>query len=841
MPNDFRINSKDCYKCTSKQKIEVRNGKQVTVECRQYTRYGLAMIAFQSAQLTELFDKKLIDIVDIGVDSAEFEAQKVFRSVARSRGAGGLNKHECGVDYQPLELIHFRKLGHTERIYDHHKVCPKEYIGTVLQDMIFENGRYSDANNPDNALSDMIQEASQRAISEAGNLNDIIGIFGSADKYSNAYNGILAQAYWAYTRNAHFQSLVYVVNETVFVDGTYLNARYSGVTYSVKLDVSQPSDPDQGHYQTTAEAYNAIAVWLNDQVLGVGNKKLVDATFVGNEIFVTSRWTEATIDLKLTVSEDSAVNWETCTVLNGVTIDIVENAMSIDERPYLVNYQAYTMNNVLTQLPMDIFAAVKDMETDLMLPGQSWGLYIDEKLYNMYKQALLIGTMNQPMKTLEEVFGGEIFTLKALSRNGGTGLWFITAISDNPALRNVKHLIDSMAAQMPYIGLTPNCREMEILFDTLHGVLVRDFRLFAANLLCSPMAAILDQKDPDEQTQKLLPCYDRRVRENMQNPTGTTGCTVQAGFVQKAFFKDNTKYALPNIEPGTGYTVYQLQAGDTRPLDALDVWTLQLQDTTTGIPIEQLPGTTYEYRLITNDGVEVVSTAQNPIFSFFGGVDGVVFNVIQTVNTGACEDVYNYSQRSGNNFELLNPCDDVNLELAGTIRLSDFYVVTSVELDTEVETSEGNIDLSGNSSATDVEGAAEIINQWFLDNGFEGTATAQGGTLVIYSPEVEFIAIDPDTANDLFVRTPALSIVDNTTYAENNPVDSYAVKVWCVGDPEPVNATFNALPSAELVDSCDSWNVSVTVTSEFGCIWTVTAVVDSADILDGVVSFNLLP
>ena len=186
-----------CYTCpdSGSGAVNVRGRGDMMLECRKYTEFGNTTETLLSARETDIFRTNLIDIVPIGVDTARLSFGKKFKFKTQSRGAGGLSKYDCNVDYQIPELIRHDKLGYTELLYVHHKMCPKKLISTELQDMVFESGSYQDAYDPNNALSDALIMAARETVSEHVQYCDIIGVFGGSDEKANAYDGILAQAY----------------------------------------------------------------------------------------------------------------------------------------------------------------------------------------------------------------------------------------------------------------------------------------------------------------------------------------------------------------------------------------------------------------------------------------------------------------------------------------------------------------------------------------------------------------------------------------------------------------------------------------------------------------------
>ena len=654
-----------CYTCpdSGSGTVKVR-GQQRQLECRKFTEIGNATETRMSARQTDIFQTNLIDIVPIGVDTARLSFGKKFKFKTQSRGSGGLSKYECAVDYQIPELIRHDKLGYTEMLYVHYKGCPKQLISTELQDMVYENDAYSDSYDPNNALSDALIMAARETVSEQIQYCDIVGVFGGANERANAYDGILAQAYWAYTGLAFFHSLKFAIDETVLIDGMYLHAKYAGLEIDLLLDSSQETDRDMESYASRQELYDRLVEWMNEEVTTASGRKYVDATYVNNNIIVTSKWAEETVNLQMFVdSENKVESWAACDVFTGVSYETLQGAMPIDERPILVEYKKYTAANIIYDLPNDIHKADMEMDSTLMDDGQTKTLYIDDYLYKTYRNALKTRKQDATSYDLEDDY--TVYTLDALSEHGGTGIWFLTVSSGNAQQRNVAHLIDVQRANTDdiFLGFTDNsCREIQMLYDVLHGVMVKDFRLFASNLLCSPFAKTL--KEPYEKTVKMIPCYNRAVRSTFIDPAShTQGCKINAGFEKVDEYRNGALYMLNgNIEV--------LEAGATMPTGAKPIYEIQFKDRTVGIPVSLVDQVVYEYRFTTDEGVEVVLTGKDPIFQYAGDAAGTTFNVTQSVTLpNGCADTFDASGHYEDDypFELRGECDNVALTFDGRI------------------------------------------------------------------------------------------------------------------------------------------------------------------------------
>lgn len=802
------------------------------LECRNFTEYGNMMETMMSVMMTSLFTMNLIHILEIGVDTAKLTFNKYFEYLAQSRGGGGIDKYSCAVDYQESLFIKHQKLGHTERLYVHDKMCPKKLISTELQSMWFTDDEYAQGtgDSMDNMLADMILMSARRAISKQVEHTDIIGVFGGGNQLANSYDGVLAQAYWAYTLLAYFHSVKITIDETLLTDGSYLHLKYSGMqeTIDIQFDSTQVSDPSVNRYATYAEVYQAAVNWLNNDVLTESGRKYVDATYSSNEIWVTSKWTEREVQLLATIDTNPTVdNWADCDK-QGVTYQEIQGRMPIDERPHLVKWQRYTPENILVQLPKDIYEATRDIEMVLKPEPAQWALCIDPRVMKMYRYARQVERTDGVSGNIEDEYN--VLEIPALAVNGGTGLWFITTVADNEEFRNIAHLVDTVRSDSDlsdiYVGPADlKCREAEILYDTLHGVTVKDWRIFASNLLCSPFVDTFKTKEPWEKTLPMLPCWNKRVRDSFVDQNSNAGnCRIHAQFEITDEYQNSALYAVPL--PGGGYDIRVLEDGETLPNGSLPVYEIQVTDKTVGILPSQITEVEYEYTVQTQDGTEVVYTDKNPVIPYVGNAAGTAFNITQvvTIPSIACTGEFDASESFDEDFpfHMAGGCNDIDLQLDGRIDLTNDYTITGANWQGEVNittpSGAATINLSGNTS-NDPEGAAVIINDYLTSNGFAGTAVGDNddnSLTVSDSVDVVFANINLE---DLFVRENRITIIDSTVWDAADGIDTIGVKVWCQGDAEPASYTFDSLPDLELIDSCvgDGWNVEVDVTTILGC------------------------
>lgn len=802
----------DCYRVNTslEQTVEVR-GKERKIECRKFTKKGIIFEGRMVSEQNQLVTGNVAAIVPNGVDTAQYEYEPMFDFDTQSRGGGGLAKDECGFDPQAVQYAQHKKEAYTELVYIDHKNCSMSFISTAWQDMVFTNDSYADGFEDENMLTDALLLAARRRVARDVNRTDVVGIYGGPNKHAQAYDGVLAQAYWAFKGLAYFQSIEFTVDTSLLVDGTYLHAKYAGVGCAIdlELDTTQASDPSLNRYQTVAEMMVALAQFLNQNAIKENGKRYVDVVAGSDSIVVTSRYAEKIIDLVMFVDDKPMVdNWINCKGRPGVTYNIIRNAMPLDERPFLVNYQRYTIDNILRALPDDIYTATADIPMDKMMDGQQMYLVIDPKVIKAYRHALKTKTDQQTNYNLDDEYPGRIIEHVGLEN---TGLWFVTAGSTNEDLRNIAHLTDIAGGGKVYVGPANMVDDgtTALMYRTLHGVLVRDFRLFASNVLCSPFAANL--KQPYEKTIPLLPCYNQRVRDAFDDaPDRLENCRIEARFELTEEYENEAKYELDGV-------IYTQEAGQSRPAGAKPVYEIQLTDTSIGIPAGEIP--TYRYDVTFEDGTMATYTDKNPVIQFTSSMSGVTFNVVQTVELDQCSSLFVASTHYNADypFQMVGACGDISAVFNGTIfRTPDYTLAAGFTANSNINVFVAGVaDVIDMSTATDPVSAAALV-QAYLDAGnYAGTAVENAGALEI-TGSTSVIFVD-NVATEVFSNPKTVSIVDNTAWDVNDGLDTFSGSVYGTAGSPPATPQFSELPDMEAISDFATFYVNGEIQSELGC------------------------
>jgi hypothetical protein len=272
-----------------------------------------------------------------------------------------------------------------------------------------------------------------------------------------------------------------------------------------------------------------------------------------------------------------------------------------------------------------------------------------------------------------------------LSVHGGTGLWFLTVYSASESNRNIAHLVDTKRNDTSdiYLGIDESCETLKLRYDVLHGVMVKDFRLFCANLLCSPFVKTL--KTPHEKSRGTVPCYNPKVRDCFKDWSTDNTCNMSAGFKVADEYKNGALYSLNGV-------VSVLNVGETMPAGAESVYEMQLQDMTTGLNPAQYAAAQYSYVVTFDDGTQVNYTGQNPIIQYAGSAAGLTFNVQQTVTLANCGfDTFNASTAYDADFPFVckGSCDEVGFKLSGVLTEDAGVFTYSISDDTEYNTGDG--------------------------------------------------------------------------------------------------------------------------------------------------------
>lgn len=697
-----------CYTCVDNLNLKSATG---TIECRRYDSIESNMIeTLIQLSLSELRELGYIGSANAGVtpNGIELDFGMDFRFKPQSRGTRGLTAIQCGWHPQPVEMIQHKKVIKHERIYINWESCLRQVLGTTLQGKVYPAGRIEEGSEAMNDLTEELMDAARRDMAHNYDMSDLLGIFGHHMSERAHYDGTFAQAWYAYN-NAYYHSMQYSIDTDVWTDGMVLHAKYGGDTKWFKLDSSLPSDASQYRFESRVEAVHALSVWLNS--LRHNDQKLVDVTYnsSGSQVWATHKHTEGTIDLALEVNNGTVIDW-TCATGAGVTYTQLQNSMPIDERPALVKYRNYNKHNVLEDLPCDISDAVNKMDRQLKR-GYNFGLAIDPKIMEMYKAAALRDKCD-PMAL------NSLYDIDEVDILDGTGYWFYTIKDSNESRRNIRHLTDQERTGLDPIFIGPKdnmCNNIVMNYDSLGGVAVWDFRLFASNLLCSPIASELEGREPHQPL--LIPCLCEEAIKGCVKPTDD-GC-IEAGFM------------VSDVK----------QTADGK-------YQFTIMDTTTGISAMDNPS--HNYLIQFDDGSQYEFNTANPTVTFDVWMFPMVFNVIQTVykNAGdeSCKDTFNYSKTQGDNITIKGDCSLIELsldwditkkEMTNQVEVCDYSFEKPIidgdgfYINYSVDGTNKQLQIPAAIAAGDWAAVTAYINMFLGDNDYLGTASHDATTDVL--------------------------------------------------------------------------------------------------------------
>lgn len=781
-------------------------------------------------------------VVDIqgGVDGFRLESDIYFYSEARSIGSGGrLSQFDCGLDISEIQVQQHRKEAYPSLIYEHFEYCPKKFISKYLQSLVAPNNTMADFNSqPKMDMVRYLMQSANDAIRRAVQYSDVIGVFGAPGVNSERthYDGILAQAYYAATANVFYYTVKYTIDESIFIDGKYLAIGMGMPFFAVKFDTVSP-DIAQNKFATRAECYQAICQWIMSSSSVGGSGVSLVATFSGNEIIVIDQRPAMKFELKFTVLNDTpteSIDW----ISEGISARVLQQAMTIDERPTLVQYRPYTPTTVLVDLLTDVqnvkvlFPLIVSQLMSSPTPRE-WGLWIDPRLLQMYNNAYNQRTaLSSPVGSIFDEFSGNVHQLTALEN---TGLWFVAPQGDIQNMNTGANLVHFVGGENLTSWFDQRTDMVNLKMNTLHGIYAKDWRLFAANLLNSPFAnqnlspnRKFDEagkaKTHKEYLQQLIPCLAESNRETRIVTNRSQICELNAGMRIDGIFLNEAKYAVQN--PDGTYAIHTLQDGDTRPFTAKNVYELHIQDATTGLQVGDTP--TYSYTITFASGAAIVSTQANPIITFVG--DGQISLMIEQVVTAAGCSSTSYLGESTNMYEVVTGCGDIDFAIAGRIYKSDLYSITSATgWNTSITLSTGTIDLSANTANT-AAGAKAIVEAYLTANSLGGSVEVDGNTMVVESPSVQFVSLATTPTATNFTRQWYIQIADNTIYDENNGVASVSLTYSCSdssNDETEATLVFN-----KPIASCTGldWKVIATVVTKQGCQFEFLNVIENSGV-----------
>lgn len=831
------INSVDSvasFKNHSKKSF--KGSDQVFIRCRDIDVERLPILFAGQFLGSDLYTTGAA-VVDIegGVDGFRLDSDVYFYSEARSIGSGGrLSQFDCGIDVSTIQVQQHRKVAYPTQIYQHYDYCPKEFISKQLQYLVAPNNNLSDFNNqPKVDMVAKLMESANDAIRRAVQYSDVVGVFGAPGVQPERvhYDGILAQAYYASTANVFYYTVQYTIDESIFVDGKYLTVAMGMPFFTVKYQTVSPIAAEN-EFGTRAECYQAICQWIMSNSTIGSNGIALTATFAGNEITVIDQRAAMKFELNFKVSSDeptSGVDW----THEGVSAAVLQQAMTIDERPTLVQYRVYTPTTVLVDLLTDVqnVKVLFPLIVSQLMQGREWGLWIDPRLLQMYTNAYNQRTaLSSPVGSIFDEFNGNVHSLTALEN---TGIWFIAPQGDTANMNAGANLVHFTGGESLQSWYDSRKDEVSIKMNTLHGIYARDWRLFGANLLNSPFAnKYLSQtrkfseptkaKTHQEYMQQLIPCMAESNREARVITNRTEMCQLNASMEIAGVYLNEAKYAVQN--PDGSYAIRTLQDGDTRPFTAKNVYELHIQDTSTGLQVGDTP--TYLYTATFASGASITSTQQNPIITFVG--DGQIALTVEQVVTAAGCQATSYIGSANDMFQQIVGCGDIDFAISGRIYKSDLYLITSATgWNTSITLSDSNsIDLTGNSANT-IAGAKTIIEAYLTTNNLGGSVEVDGNDMIVESPSVGFVSLATTPTATNFVRQWYIQIEDNTVYDENNTVSAVSLTYSCADNSNSV--TVETLAFNEPIATCSGsdWKVIATVLTSQGCQFEFLNIVEN--------------
>ena len=823
-----RTKDKPCKTCTGTVRYPVIAGRKTTFACRKYDQEEIRQELMIATMEMDIFAMGLIEEKEIGIDGRAFEYTKGFKVKVESLGTGSYGKKMCARDYGEITYATHKKVGNVHLLHIDHKICPFNFIGLeTLQDMIFPSGEFADATNPKNEYTDTLILAGRAQTTEDIQITDIIGIFKGTDENSAHYDGILAHMFWGY-QNAYFHSIQYDLSDesgiSYIPDDNYLSVKVGGRVFTVKYTPDTGTNEALSEYGTLEEIAEAIVNWINQSLQNAGGFKMYNAVYLNDCIIITHRRAGKKIDMEFAYSPDGAIKdwWQCNTVLYH---KIVQNFMAIDERPWLTKWRsdAYNIKNIERDLPLDIFALYKKMPNPRS--GAEYALFIDKYLYEMYVDNLGNEPHTSGINKLVTKFGDRIYHPDALSRESGTGIWFIAPVSNVPSLRNVYHFYNSSDRSMISAWVDEDCDEMKFKFRTLHGVMIKDLRFMGGNLLCSPWASNLIEPQPE--CAMMLPCHHKSCKDGViQENECDKNCNIHAGFTMSDVTLNKNYY-------GINGNIFEVQYDPITeeplplPAGAEPVYMVQILNNSSGVPINLIGSEEYEYTLITSDGGEYTSNEEDPIFTFVGNIE-VTFTVQQKVSVTTtdgktCDSTYTASRDDDGEFEMVGNCSDIDFKFAYRI---DKNVTSSIEMSgvtgvgAELNTSVGIIPISENVSKKVV---AEEIQAYMADNNYVGNAkeTANGFEIVTQDFTVtDFKTETSGTPITPTVNTTYEATLDNQTIVNDPVFDGINEVVLLIESDEPTSDVFNELPENELLSTTTAtptFTLTLSVETASGC------------------------
>lgn len=507
--------STDCSKT-----IPINKG--LSLPCKSYTPFESDLLRRRALKDEQLFASGFTRYVDRSAIGDDLMIKNTGINIGeiRTEASGARGIRDCNYNFESFGIEEFEKRFYVVNTNKHLKLCPRDLIGSSLQDLIGgtmeEYDNFGETDLADILIGLIIETYNKDFVAKF----ILLAVYENEGANMHGDDGVFAKAYYAW-KGQYFHTIQYdYVN---LVAGKALNAIVGGRQYS----------------KTVTETGGDVNLLLLDFVNWVNGLKEgkdflynTSVDLAGKKVVVVSRFAAVMIRLRTAVGEEGAVQeWSSATCSNEDTVitTVLQSKMMVNDTPLMFPYVEINESNFISLFKSYIKQFLKHLKRngfqDLGIDDIRIG--IDPELMLEYGDAMsgkfLAGGI--PINFMDQIglAASRFYPWNALN---GTGYFMMAAIPEAILILGDG---SNMGGGLPGTGnvkITELCDNgnFGIVFDNPIGSSVENFGVTAFNLCGSPLAVDndLDNRVPYENTRKMLVCYSDACLSNKI----TTSCNI---------------------------------------------------------------------------------------------------------------------------------------------------------------------------------------------------------------------------------------------------------------------------------------------------------------------------
>jgi hypothetical protein len=510
--------------------IPINNG--LPLPCKEWSDMESALLRMLALEDEQLFASGFVTKVDRSNLADNLRIKKSWLDVGdiQTQDSGQPGKDECKFNYEGITYDDFEKTFYTVNTGKHLKMCPKNLIGTKLQDFIgeglsdFNSENFADTDLADVLITQIIEKYRKEFVAKFV----LLSVWEGAAENQHGDDGVLAKM-WYQHKNQFFETYEYDLS--AIVSGDSLNAIVGGAQYSEAFDT----------FGTLTGLISDFVDWLNslmDRRQPIFNASFDDATFA---VVVAANCVTQKIDLRIVVNQGMPVDWggSTCTRDLETAPVCLQNVMPINDTPLMFKFEEITEANFATLFKKYIKEFVRYMHRNGFdgVTMDSIMIGIDPELMLERNDAINCRIIQGGVQSdFMDLIGLSVDKFKPLNALSGTGLFFMTVPGNILVFDDAANDANGMPGR-GRVRIKEECDDqVAIIFDNPLGSAVEHGGLFAANLCDSWFVNDndLDNRQPYENTRGVLSCYDDSNRKACI--LGEANCTVTASVASVAAY-----------------------------------------------------------------------------------------------------------------------------------------------------------------------------------------------------------------------------------------------------------------------------------------------------------------